>query len=108
MPARARARAQAMLPVTSSSNRRRSKRNDLPNSKAAGSGAPSNRPDQRVVIEVERERRLPADDTAIAFEQFQPDDTRHPFLNLVDERVERLAERSEPEPVVDGVGVLQA
>ena len=42
------ARAHARLPVTSSSNRRRSKRNDAPNSNAAASGAASNRPDHRV------------------------------------------------------------
>ena len=47
-PARASARAQAMLPVASSSNRRRSKRKDEPNAKAAASGAVSNRPDQRL------------------------------------------------------------
>ena len=44
------ARAHAMLPVTSSSNRRRSKRNEAPNSNAAASGAVSKRPDQSVVI----------------------------------------------------------
>src|SRR5262245_29412637 len=49
MPARASARAHAMLPVTSSSNRRRSKRNDAPNSNAARSGAVSKRPDHSVV-----------------------------------------------------------
>src|SRR5919201_620102 len=97
-----------MLPVTSSTNRRRSNRNDLPNSKAAGSGAWSNRPDQRVVMEVECVRRLPANDTAVAFEQFHADDAGHPFLHLVDERVERFPERREPEPIVDGVGILQA
>src|SRR6476661_8054595 len=97
-----------MLPVTSSSKRRRSKRKDLPNSNAAGSGAPSKRPDQRVVMEVEGERGLPANDTAVAFEQLHPDDAGHPFLDFVDERVERLAQRREPEAIVDGVGVLEA
>jgi hypothetical protein len=46
----ARAAKGGTLPTTSSSKSRRSKRNDFPNSKAAGSGAPSKRPDQRVVI----------------------------------------------------------
>ena len=52
-PAVASARAHARLPVTSSSNRRRSKRNDEPNSNAAASGAVSKRPDHRVVISLQ-------------------------------------------------------
>ena len=49
------ARAHARLPVTSSSNRRRSKRNEAPNSNAAASGAVSKRPDQRLVISRHRQ-----------------------------------------------------
>ena len=41
------ASAHARLPVTSSSNSRRSNGNDTPKSNAAGSGAASNRPDHR-------------------------------------------------------------
>ena len=37
-------------PRTSSSNSRRSKRNDAPNSNSAASGSPANRPDQRCAI----------------------------------------------------------
>ena len=48
-PAAESARAQARLPVTSSSKRRRSNRNDAPNSNAAASGAVSKRPDHKVV-----------------------------------------------------------
>ena len=44
------ARAHARLPVTSSSNRRRSKRNEAPKSNAAASGAASKRPDHKLVI----------------------------------------------------------
>ena len=87
-PASRSARAHARLPVTSSSNSRRSKRNDAPNSNAAASGAVSNRPDQRFVISrqssvvsVRRWRArsscasarpsTSADDVAVALEQLQ-------------------------------------
>ena len=49
-PARARPAAHARLPRTSSSNSRRSKRNDDPNAKSSASGSPANRPDQRCAI----------------------------------------------------------
>ncbi len=47
-PAAFRACAHARLPITSSSNNRRSKRNDAPKSKTAALGSLSKRPDQSV------------------------------------------------------------
>ena len=49
-PARSSPSAHARLPRTSSSNSRRSNRNDAPNAKRAASGSPSNRPDHRCAM----------------------------------------------------------
>src|SRR5207237_1647709 len=98
-----------------SSNRRRAKRNDRPNSNAAASGAVSKRPDQRLAMNQQStvigptlsgfgegdghglERRQPRrDDGALACEQLEPHGAANPQLNRIDERVERVAERREP------------
>ena len=111
-----------MLPVTSSSNSRRSKRKDFSKfeRRRIGRGVESSGPESchevtnasrassASTVILERERRLTADDTAVALEQFHADDTGHALLHVVDVGVERLAQRREPEAVVDGVGVLQA
>ena len=57
---------------------------------------------------VQREGRLSADDAAVALEELEADDAGHALLRAVDEGVERVAQRREPEAVVDDVGVLQA
>ena len=51
-PARSSPSAHARLPRTSSSNSRRSNRNDAPNSNSPASGSPANRPDQRCAMSV--------------------------------------------------------
>ena len=48
------------LPRTSSSNSRRSKRNDEPNANSSASGSPANRPDQRCAISDHRSLRSSA------------------------------------------------
>src|SRR5262245_20247061 len=58
-PIRVSASTHARLPVTSSSNKRLSKRNEAPNSNAAGSGSLLKRPDQRFAIELIRKRGRP-------------------------------------------------
>src|SRR6478735_2066771 len=95
-PARPRARAHAMLPVTSSSNRRRSKRNDAPNSNASGSGAPSNLPDHSVVIGFPEtwRRCAPSDDDAssVLGVRFQPLHQRRSPLAVSGDGPDRLGE----------------
>src|SRR5262249_45084599 len=129
-PARLNARAHARLPVTSSSNRRRSKRNDAPKSKAAASGAASKRPDQRFVAfdaaglglaaglwsaircdrdEFWRGRHLgDIDDLAAARKQLETDDSGDAFVCGVDERIQRFARRSKPKAAGYEVGVFAA
>src|SRR5262245_29729644 len=128
-PARLNARAHARLPVTSSSNRRRSKRNDAPKSKATASGAASKRPDQRLVAfdaglelaaglwsaircdrdEFRRGRPLgDMDDLATARKQLETDDARDAFVRGVDERIQRFARRGEPEAAIHEIGVFAA
>src|SRR5262245_60406014 len=106
-PAAASARLQAMLPVTSSSKSRRSKRKEAPNSKAAASGAESKRPDHSVLIGLHSwivDARI--DRLARALEQLEAHDAAQRRARLVDVRVERFAMRAEPLPAVDRGDVL--
>src|SRR5262245_14882660 len=60
--------------------RRRSTERDLPYSKTSESGWPSNRPDHRaagVFVMESLCHRVPADDPAIALEEFNADETGH-------------------------------
>src|SRR5262245_2359531 len=122
-PARLNARAHARLPVTSSSNKRRSKRNDAPKSKAAASGAASKRPDQRFVAlaaglssaircnrdEFWRGRPLgDMDDLAAARKQLETDDAGDALVRGVDKRIQRFARRGEPKAARYQVGVFAA
>src|SRR5438067_409310 len=60
------------------------------------------------LLVVQGMRRATADDAAVAFEELESDGATHAFLNPFDERVERFAERTEPETAVHDFGVLQA
>src|SRR5436190_20343245 len=107
-PAAASARAHAMLPAMSSSNSRRSKRNEAPNSNASASGPMSKRPDHSVVIVLLSIADVAVRDLAYALVEFHAHDSVYHLLDSVDVGVERSAQQAEPAAVLDELGVLAA
>ena len=116
-PPRASARAHAMLPVTSSSNRRRSKRNEAPNSNAAASGAVSNRPTRALTFSPFVSGRSSSSLSVVAaascstishvaVEQLQPDGAGDALLQRVDVGVRaRARSRREPLAAIDDIRI---
>ena len=62
----------------------------------------------RQPLVVQRIGGLATDDMTVALEQLEAHDTGHSLLNLLHERVEGLAQRREPQAVVNQIGIVAA